>query len=162
MMLQGCRGCDFQVADICWKMAAKGSESGGNSDGGGRNGQQRCRLRLWCDFVVACGVGCSKGKARTARYVPDRQLTGTRTGRYQAVPLKSAVGGRLREKSTVDNRLRKKKGRKKKKRKRRNTSPVRPRVTRAPSPPASPRRPRATFLPTWGDGTSPARGERSR
>ncbi|RRT52763.1 hypothetical protein B296_00050280, partial [Ensete ventricosum] len=34
-----------------------------------------------------------------------------RTGRYRAVSLKSIVGDRLREKSTVDCRLRKKKGR---------------------------------------------------
>ncbi|RRT80190.1 hypothetical protein B296_00014462 [Ensete ventricosum] len=42
-------------------MAAKGSESGGSSDGGGRSGQQRCWLRLRCDFVAAGGVGCNKG-----------------------------------------------------------------------------------------------------
>ncbi|RWW22513.1 hypothetical protein GW17_00013283 [Ensete ventricosum] len=34
-------------------------------------------------------------KTRTARYIPVRQLTGTRTDRYRAVPLRSAVGGRF-------------------------------------------------------------------
>ncbi|RZR92325.1 hypothetical protein BHM03_00020604 [Ensete ventricosum] len=29
----------------------------------------------------------------TARYIPVRQLTGTQTGHYRAVPLKSAIGG---------------------------------------------------------------------
>ncbi|RRT48304.1 hypothetical protein B296_00035074 [Ensete ventricosum] len=44
-------------------MAAKRSESKGSSDGGGKRGQQRCRLRLRCDFVAAGDVGCSKGAA---------------------------------------------------------------------------------------------------
>ncbi|RWW25901.1 hypothetical protein GW17_00009734 [Ensete ventricosum] len=35
------------------------------------------------------------GKTHTARYIPVRQLTGTRTSRYRA---KSTVGGRLRKK----------------------------------------------------------------
>ncbi|RWW09121.1 hypothetical protein GW17_00027406, partial [Ensete ventricosum] len=64
------------------------------------------------------------GKIHTARYIPVRQLIGTRTGRYRAVPLRSTVDGRFRlstidfrrlrsikEKSTVDGRLRKKKER---------------------------------------------------
>ncbi|RRT57592.1 hypothetical protein B296_00026522 [Ensete ventricosum] len=50
------------------------------------------------------------GKARTARYIPVRQLIGTRTGRYQAVA-KSIVSGRFKEKSIVSGRLRKKKER---------------------------------------------------
>ncbi|RRT73246.1 hypothetical protein B296_00008189 [Ensete ventricosum] len=33
------------------------------------------------------------GKTRTARYIPVQQLTGTWTGRYRAIPLRSAVGG---------------------------------------------------------------------
>ncbi|RRT67658.1 hypothetical protein BHE74_00013049 [Ensete ventricosum] len=37
-------------------MAAERSKSGGSSDGGGRRGQQQCRLRLRCDFVAAGGV----------------------------------------------------------------------------------------------------------
>ncbi|RRT80106.1 hypothetical protein B296_00012851, partial [Ensete ventricosum] len=41
------------------------------------------------------------GKGRTARYIPVRQLTDTRTGSYRAVPLKSTVGSRFRP-STVD------------------------------------------------------------
>ncbi|RWW02087.1 hypothetical protein BHE74_00001236 [Ensete ventricosum] len=39
-----------------------------------------------------------RGKARTARYIPVRQLIGTWTSRYWAVLLKSIVGGRLRKK----------------------------------------------------------------
>ncbi|RRT43961.1 hypothetical protein B296_00036530 [Ensete ventricosum] len=62
-MLQGCQGCDFQVADIYWKMATKRSELEGNSDDRGRRGQQRHRLRLRCDFVAAGGISCSKGAA---------------------------------------------------------------------------------------------------
>ncbi|RWW12484.1 hypothetical protein GW17_00023848 [Ensete ventricosum] len=74
---------------------------------------------------------CFTGKTRTARCIPVRQLTGTRTDRYRAVPLRSSVGGRFRpstvdfrhrwsistvcgrfkEKSTVSGRLRKKKER---------------------------------------------------
>ncbi|RWW33077.1 hypothetical protein GW17_00002214 [Ensete ventricosum] len=34
-------------------------------------------------------------RPRTARYIPIQQLTGTRTGRYRAVPLKSTVGDRF-------------------------------------------------------------------
>ncbi|RWW27952.1 hypothetical protein GW17_00007589 [Ensete ventricosum] len=66
---------------------------------------------------------------RYGRYIPARQVTGTRTACYRAVPpkidcrrsisvvggrlkKKSTVGSRLREKSTVGGRLRKKKGRK--------------------------------------------------
>ncbi|RZS14830.1 hypothetical protein BHM03_00046585, partial [Ensete ventricosum] len=55
-------------------------------------------------------------------YIPVRQVTGTRTARYRAVPPKidhrwplSAVDGRLREKSTVGGRLKKKKGRRREK-----------------------------------------------
>ncbi|RWW06169.1 hypothetical protein GW17_00030519 [Ensete ventricosum] len=53
--------------------------------------------------------------ARYGRYILVRQVAGTRTVRYRAVPLKidrrrsiSAVGGQLREKSTADGRLREK------------------------------------------------------
>ncbi|RWW21989.1 hypothetical protein GW17_00013834 [Ensete ventricosum] len=53
--------------------------------------------------------------ARYGRYIPVRQVAGTRTVRYWAVPPKidrrrsiSAVGGRLREKSIADVRLREK------------------------------------------------------
>ncbi|RWW52200.1 hypothetical protein BHE74_00041390 [Ensete ventricosum] len=57
------QGYDFQVADICWKMTAKGSKPGGSSDGGGRSGQQQRQLWLRCDFVAVGGVGYSKGSA---------------------------------------------------------------------------------------------------
>ncbi|RRT54961.1 hypothetical protein B296_00026935 [Ensete ventricosum] len=50
-------------------------------------------------------------RSRTARYIPVRQLTGTWIGRYRAVPLKSAIGGRL-----------KKKRKRRKKKRRRSTS----------------------------------------
>ncbi|RZR87854.1 hypothetical protein BHM03_00015319 [Ensete ventricosum] len=49
------------VADICWKMVAKRSESEGSSDDGARRGQQQHWLRLWRNFVAAGGVDCSKG-----------------------------------------------------------------------------------------------------
>ncbi|RWW76277.1 hypothetical protein BHE74_00015643 [Ensete ventricosum] len=56
------------------------------------------------------------------RYIPVRQVTGTRTACYRAVPPKidhrwplSAVDGRLREKSTVGGRLKKKRGRRREK-----------------------------------------------
>ncbi|RWW01323.1 hypothetical protein GW17_00035654 [Ensete ventricosum] len=42
-------------------MVANRSESEGNSDGGGRRGHQRRRLRLRCDFVAASGIDSSKG-----------------------------------------------------------------------------------------------------
>ncbi|RWW22044.1 hypothetical protein GW17_00013777 [Ensete ventricosum] len=66
------------------------------------------------------------GKTCTVQYrlITERQLIGTRTGRYRAVPLRSAVDGRFpssmsisavcgrfKEKSTVGGRLRKKKER---------------------------------------------------
>ncbi|RRT48902.1 hypothetical protein B296_00052734, partial [Ensete ventricosum] len=70
--------------------------------------------------------------ARYERYIPVRQVVGTRTARYQAVPPKidrrrsiSVVGDRLREKPTVDGRLRekkwKKKNRKRRKKEKRST-----------------------------------------
>ncbi|RRT81764.1 hypothetical protein B296_00020513 [Ensete ventricosum] len=69
-----------------------------------------------------------RGKARTARCIPVRQLTGTRTGRYRAVPLRSAVGGQFPS-SMVDLRridhrrsIEEEKGKKKKKKKRRRRS----------------------------------------
>ncbi|RWW03986.1 hypothetical protein GW17_00032817, partial [Ensete ventricosum] len=109
------------------------------------------------------------GKARTARYIPVRQLTGTRIGRYRAVPLKSVVGGRLKEKLTVGGRLRKKKGRgrRKKKRKRRrkkkrkSISPARPRCLQVACERRRPRRSwlAATFLSARETFCLPARGE---
>ncbi|RRT47535.1 hypothetical protein B296_00053675, partial [Ensete ventricosum] len=98
------------------------------------------------------------GKAHTARYIRVRQLTGMRTSRYRAVLLKSTVGGRLR----------KKKGRGKEERRRGEEEAIRrgkvpcPRALAAHGSPASCHSPRVTFLPAWGDETSPARGERSR
>ncbi|RWW48648.1 hypothetical protein BHE74_00045261, partial [Ensete ventricosum] len=49
------------VTDICQKMVAKGSESKGSSDDGGRRGQQQRRLRLHFDFMAASDIDCSKG-----------------------------------------------------------------------------------------------------
>ncbi|RWW61164.1 hypothetical protein BHE74_00031794, partial [Ensete ventricosum] len=65
----------------------------------------------------------ASGKSRTARYIPVQQLTGTWTGRYRAVPLRSAVGCRFRL-STIDlcQEEEKKKKKKKKKKRRRSTS----------------------------------------
>ncbi|RRT68497.1 hypothetical protein B296_00020560, partial [Ensete ventricosum] len=68
------------------------------------------------------------GKTRTARYIPVWQLTGTWTGRYRAVPLRSAVGGRFPP-SAVDlgendrrRSIEEEKGKKKKRKRRRSTS----------------------------------------
>ncbi|RWW62306.1 hypothetical protein BHE74_00030573, partial [Ensete ventricosum] len=69
--VEGSNGSDVEaavvkspsVADICRKMATKRSESEGSSDGKGRRGQQQYRLRVWCNFVAAGGIGCSKGAA---------------------------------------------------------------------------------------------------
>ncbi|RWW47581.1 hypothetical protein BHE74_00046407 [Ensete ventricosum] len=104
------------------------------------------------------------------RYIPVRQVTGTRTARYRAVPSKidrrrsvSAVAGRLKKKSTVGGRLReidrrrsieeekgkkKRKRKKKKKRGRTNTSPTRRPRLRAVVARWSPA---AAFSPTRGD-----------
>ncbi|RWW67903.1 hypothetical protein BHE74_00024614 [Ensete ventricosum] len=57
----------LSVADIYRKMSAKRSESKSSSDSGGRRGQQRCWLRLQCNFVAAGGIGCSKGATTIGR-----------------------------------------------------------------------------------------------
>ncbi|RWW50835.1 hypothetical protein BHE74_00042884 [Ensete ventricosum] len=76
---------------------------------------------------------CCTGKAP---YYPVHTGIGTRTGRYRTVSLKSAVGGRLTEKSTVDGRLKKKKGKEEEKKKEVPSRRPRLRAARAPSPPA--------------------------
>ncbi|RZS14797.1 hypothetical protein BHM03_00046539 [Ensete ventricosum] len=123
------------------------------------------------------------------QYILVRQVTSTRTARYQAVPSKidrrqpieeeigrlretSTVGGRLREKSTVGSRLRKKKGtrrgkEKKKKGGRKNTSPACrpcPLAVAARGSPVRRRRPRVACAPSPPAATaaaafSPARGD---
>ncbi|RWW41685.1 hypothetical protein BHE74_00052818, partial [Ensete ventricosum] len=105
------------------------------------------------------------------RYIPVRQVTGTRTAHYRVVSLKidcrwsiSVVGGRLKKKSTVGGRLRKKKGRirgkEKKKRGRKNTSPAhRPRRLAVACARGEET---AAFSPARGDGASPRVGRRSR
>ncbi|RWW14552.1 hypothetical protein GW17_00021663 [Ensete ventricosum] len=89
--------------------------------------------------------------AHTRWYVPVRQVIGTRTARYRAVPPKSIVGGRLREK--------KGRRRRKKKEERRGEEERIPRVVlaRAPSLPAG--RPRAAATLARG---SPACHRRPR
>ncbi|RZS25941.1 hypothetical protein BHM03_00059219, partial [Ensete ventricosum] len=61
------------------------------------------------------GLSYRAVRSRTAWYIPIRQLTNTRTTRYQAVPPKSTIDGRFKEKSTVGGRLKEKKGRRKRK-----------------------------------------------
>ncbi|RWW63898.1 hypothetical protein BHE74_00028905 [Ensete ventricosum] len=76
--------------------------------------------------------------------------------RYRAVPLKSIVGGRLRKKREEEEEEEKEEKKKEEEEKY---------LARVPSPPTGRPcccRPRATFLPVRGDGTSPSRGERSR
>ncbi|RWW20668.1 hypothetical protein GW17_00015213 [Ensete ventricosum] len=114
-----------------------------------------------------------------------------RTGRYQAVPLRSIVGGRFRP-STVDfcrlrsiqgeidrrRSIEEEKGKEEKKKRRRSTSrhpsgdsargsPASRRRSRCPSAVAAraalaPSRPAGFFLPARGDRTSPHAGESSR
>ncbi|RWW30927.1 hypothetical protein GW17_00004472, partial [Ensete ventricosum] len=105
--------------------------------------------------------------ARYGRYIPVRQVAGTRTIRYRMVPPKidrrqsiSVVGGRLREKS---DQIEGEKGKKKKRKRRKRIgeeenlpgSPARrrrPWVTRAPS---SGERPALIFLPVPGERSRP-------
>ncbi|RWW04693.1 hypothetical protein BHE74_00007465 [Ensete ventricosum] len=77
--------------------------------------------------------------ARYGRYVLVRQVTGTRTARYQAVPPKSTVGGRLREKSTVGGRLREKKKEEEEEKKKEEEEEKKKEVPPFP----------ALFSPTW-------------
>ncbi|RRT69569.1 hypothetical protein B296_00034190, partial [Ensete ventricosum] len=95
-----------------------------------------CRLLAYRKKVGWKNV--KNGKHRTARYISVRQLIGTRTSRYRAVPLKWAVGNRLREKSTVGSRLKKKKGRRRGKEERKIRGEEVPRAVLAwaPSSPA--------------------------
>ncbi|RWW82270.1 hypothetical protein BHE74_00009280 [Ensete ventricosum] len=72
-------------------------------------------------------------RPHTARYVPVWQLIGMRTARYQAVPSKSTVGSRLRDKKGI----RRRRGEEEK----RGYIPHFP----APSSPACRRRPRAVL-----------------
>ncbi|RZR85031.1 hypothetical protein BHM03_00011955 [Ensete ventricosum] len=110
------------------------------------------------------------------RYIPIRQVAGTRTARYRAVPPKidrrrsiSTVGDRLREKSTVDDRLSEKKGKRrrgkeeKKKRGKKKEYPAparrpRPHAVLARTPSSLARRRRQRVAGAF----SPAQGERSR
>ncbi|RZR75310.1 hypothetical protein BHM03_00054506, partial [Ensete ventricosum] len=95
--------------------------------------------------------------ARYGRYIPVRQVAGTRTAHYRAVPPKinrrrsiSAVGGRLKREIDRRRSIEREKGRKKKRKKKKkkeekkNLSPVR-----------GPR-------PQVAGALSPAGGERSR
>ncbi|RZS19778.1 hypothetical protein BHM03_00052217 [Ensete ventricosum] len=79
-----------------------------------------------------------RGKARTARYIPVRQLTGTWTSRYWAVLLKSIVGGRLRKKKEEEEEEVEKKKEEEEKKKKEEEEKY---LARAPSLPAG--RPRA-------------------
>ncbi|RWW25505.1 hypothetical protein GW17_00010152 [Ensete ventricosum] len=113
--------------------------------------------------------------------MPVRTDKSNLAGRYQTIPLKLAIDNRFRlsavnfgHRQTIKGEIdrwrsieeekgkrkkkkkkkKKKRKRRKKKRRKRNTSPARPScpwVTHEPSPPASPRRPQATFLPTQGE-----------
>ncbi|RWW72972.1 hypothetical protein BHE74_00019182 [Ensete ventricosum] len=121
------------------KSKGKLIRSRGETIGGGDRGKLRERSRGREQREII------SGKASTARYIPVRQLTGTGTDRYQAVPLKSTVDSQFRPlavnfdrrrsiKGEIDRRrsIKEEKGkrkkkknrkiRKKKKRRRRNTS----------------------------------------
>ncbi|RZS06198.1 hypothetical protein BHM03_00036829 [Ensete ventricosum] len=112
--------------------------------------------------------------ARYGRYVLIRQVAGTRTARYRAVPSKidrrrliSTVGDRLKgeidcQRSIEREKGRKKKRKKKKKKEKRRKNTYRPRavLARVLSPLVRRRRPRAASA--RAGALSPARGERSR
>ncbi|RWW43755.1 hypothetical protein BHE74_00050549 [Ensete ventricosum] len=67
----------------------------------------------WGEIVTRSKVCNFDLYTQYRRYILVRQVIDTQTARYRAVPRSiSAIGSRLREKSTVDGRLRKKKGRK--------------------------------------------------
>ncbi|RWW38183.1 hypothetical protein BHE74_00056679 [Ensete ventricosum] len=69
-----------------------------NTERRGRNHQQRRQREKPHTRVGSrgrAGFEVTAGKTRTARYIPVQQLTGTRTGRYRAVALGSAVDGRF-------------------------------------------------------------------
>ncbi|RWW35642.1 hypothetical protein BHE74_00059406, partial [Ensete ventricosum] len=144
---------------------------------------------------VTCGrrrrAGAGDPWATTARYrYADRPLPGSSAknqssaidfGRRRSI---SAVGGRLKKKSTIGDRfereidrrrsIEEEKGKKKRKRKKKEKKEYlarapslpacrrRPRVAYAPSPPADRPRPWPLFLPREETERLPARGERSR
>ncbi|RZS10752.1 hypothetical protein BHM03_00042017, partial [Ensete ventricosum] len=101
--------------------------------------------------------------ARYRRYIPVRQVAGTRTARYRAVPPKidrrRSIEGEIERRRSIEREKgrKKKKRKKKKKKEKRRKKPCRPRavLTHAPSPHASCQRPhaiaaresRALFLP---------------
>ncbi|RRT51598.1 hypothetical protein B296_00033113, partial [Ensete ventricosum] len=86
------------------------------------------------------------GKAHTARYIPVRQLTGTRTNRYRAVPLKSTVGDRLRKKREEEEEEEENKKEEKEKKKKEEEEKYLA-ARGSPTSHRRPRRSRATFLP---------------
>ncbi|RWW04659.1 hypothetical protein GW17_00032107 [Ensete ventricosum] len=99
--------------------------------------------------------------ARYGRYIPVRQVAGTRTARYWTVPPKTRpstvdFGHRRSIEREKGRKKKKRKKKKKKEKKRKNTYCPRAVLTRAPSPLASRRRPQVA------GALSPARGERSR
>ncbi|RRT46916.1 hypothetical protein B296_00040660 [Ensete ventricosum] len=55
------KGQLLMIEPVDQKMVAKRSELEGNSDDGGRIGQQQCWLQLRCNFVAAGGIGCNNG-----------------------------------------------------------------------------------------------------
>ncbi|RZS19660.1 hypothetical protein BHM03_00052117 [Ensete ventricosum] len=99
---------------------------------------------------------------RYERYIPVRQVAGTQTARYRAVPPKIDRWRSIkREKGKKKKKKKRKKRKKEKRRRKNNLAPVRgPRpctvTARAPSPLARRRRPRVA------GAFSPARGEISR
>ncbi|RWW32623.1 hypothetical protein GW17_00002681 [Ensete ventricosum] len=128
--------------------------------------QDRVYLEPIYDNGHANGFAISICTTRYGRYTPVHQVTGTRIVCYPAVPPKidhrqsisavggrlrekSTVGGRLREKSTIGDRLREKKGRRRRGGEERSTSFPHVVLARTPSLPAG------AFSPAQGDGTSP-------
>ncbi|RWW33556.1 hypothetical protein GW17_00001717 [Ensete ventricosum] len=123
------------------------------------------------NMFLAARFATSTCTARYGRYIPVRQVTGTRTARYRAVPSKidrrrpieKEIDRRRSIEREIDRRRlieekkgkKKKRKRKKKKRRRKNTSPA---CHRRPRLPARRRRPRVAVAARG----SPARGRRPR